>query len=198
MLGISPENIRNQSFIKSSHSFVSRKSTKKLTSEGDCLRYKSWSAGQFHFQKLLSTKKKIDEASPLSHLNVLRMTSTAPLYSAIVYSFYKTNNKKKHCDTGNELWWITLLKTVQKDKGAFQNWQFFLLFSIFKKITCMNFFLALAPDLAVLRWIRMHFKDFKIFGQSRFLESNRKQRCLLKVFSLYYLFKQKYSQAKLI
>ena len=95
LLGISPENIRNQSFIKSPHSFISRKSTKKLTLEGACLRYKSWSAGKFHFQKLLSTKKKIDEASPSSHLNVLRMTSTAPLYSAIVYWFYKTNEKKK-------------------------------------------------------------------------------------------------------
>ena len=60
----SPENIRNQSYIKFPHSFVSRKSTKKLTSEGDCLRYKSWGAGQFHIQNLLSTEKKMTERVP--------------------------------------------------------------------------------------------------------------------------------------
>ena len=53
-------------------------------SEGDCLRYKSYRAGKFHFQNSFQ-QKRIDEASPSSHLKVLRITSTAPLYSAIVY-----------------------------------------------------------------------------------------------------------------
>ena len=54
----------------------------------------------------------------------------------------------------------------------------------------MNFFLTLAPQLAISRLIKTHFKDFKIFGQSGF-GLDRKQRCILKDFSLYYLFKQK-------
>ena len=35
--------------------------------------------------KIPITGKENDGASPSSHLKVLRMTSTAPLYSAIVY-----------------------------------------------------------------------------------------------------------------
>ena len=94
LLGISPENIRNQSFIISPQSFVSRKSTKKLTSEEDCLRCTSWSAGQFHIQNLLSTEKKMTERVP--HLTwTFYMKSTAPLYSAILQ--HKTR-KKKHCN----------------------------------------------------------------------------------------------------
>ena len=104
---ISPENIRNQSFIISPQSFVSRKSTKKLTSEGDWLRCTSWSAGQFHLQNLLSTEKKMTERVP--HLTwtfyvwspLLRCIQPSRINSA-------TQNKKKKniAIWENELWWV--------------------------------------------------------------------------------------------
>ena len=95
LLGISPENIRNQSFIISPQSFVSRKSTKKLTSEGDCLRCTSWSAGQFHIQNLLSTEKKMTERVP--HLT-WTFYWWSPLLGCIQQFCNTKQEKKKHCN----------------------------------------------------------------------------------------------------
>ena len=111
LLGISPENIRNQSFIISPQSFVSRKSTKKLTSEGDCLRCTSWSAGQFHIQNLLSTEKKMTERVP-------HLTWTFYWWSPLlrcIQQFCNTKQEKKKTLQYKEMSsddWMTLLKTV--------------------------------------------------------------------------------------
>ena len=98
LLGILPENIRNESFINSPHSFVSRKSTKKLTSEGDCLRYKSWSAGQFHLQTYFQQKRKWQSESLISPEGFTDDLHHSVLFSHCVLILQHKTRKKKHCN----------------------------------------------------------------------------------------------------
>ena len=148
MLEISSENTGTNPLKNFLVSFVYRKVDKKTNVRR--WLYKFWSAGQFHIQNLLSTEKKMTERVP-------NLTWTfygwRPLLRCIQPSgmiLQHKTRKKKHCNMR---------------KWAFNNWQLFFLL-LYLKTPYLRTYLSLdtfAPELAVLRLIKTHFKDFTIF-----------------------------------